>query len=329
MTVTVAIPTYNSEKVIGPTLQSVLAQSAPAEEILVLDDGSTDSTISVLKTFEPRIRVLQQQNGGVAAARNALSQAARGDLVAFLDHDDLWHPDYLLQQRTAFSAFPQCVAFFTGHLNFHGFGPFSFAPSASPRTEAIEVFSPLDFLRLYNTKTGLFGSMSYCCVPKRVLDALAPEAFKVNGVDDSYLCTLLPFHGPVAFNPEPFAAYRILPHAQSANRLKAFEAWVRVFELLEQRYEAQASDLMKAAFNDAYAGRLRAFGKVLMRAGRPGDARRQFARALRLRASLSSRGKSLFLFLASRLPSGFQPHWSPVDRAAELARAQVIPQQQT
>jgi glycosyltransferase involved in cell wall biosynthesis len=321
MTVTVAIPTYNSEKVIGPTLQSVLAQSAPAEEILVLDDGSSDSTVSVLKTFEPRIRVLQQRNGGVAAARNALSQAARGDLVAFLDHDDLWHQDYLLQQKAAFSAFPQCVAFFTGHLNFHGFGPFSFPPSASPHTEGIQVFSPLEFLRLYNTKTGLFGSMSYCCVPKRVLDALAPEAFKVNGVDDSYLCTLLPFHGPVAFNPEPFAAYRILPNAQSANRLKAFEAWVRVFELLEHRYETQASPPMNAAFTEAYAGRLRAFGKVLMRAGHATDARRQFSRAFRLSASVSSRGKSLFLSIATHLPSGFQPRWAPVDRAAELVRA--------
>src|SRR5262245_6496134 len=102
MKVSVAIPTYNSARFIQTTLKSVLSQSVAPNEILVVDDGSTDETVAILSSYGSSIRVIRQSNQGVAAARNALARHVNGDLVAFLDHDDLWHPRYLETQCSSF-----------------------------------------------------------------------------------------------------------------------------------------------------------------------------------------------------------------------------------
>ena len=99
--ISVVVPTYNRGAAIEPTLNSVLAQTTPVLEILVVDDGSTDGTGDWVKdhyAHEPRVRVISQSNGGVAAARNRGLEAVRGEFVAFLDHDDRWHPDKLRLQ---------------------------------------------------------------------------------------------------------------------------------------------------------------------------------------------------------------------------------------
>lgn len=96
--VTVVIPTYNSAWSIGDTLASVLAQRISDLEILVVNDGSTDDLDCALRPFlegDARIRVIAQENRGLAGARNRGLAAARGGFVAFLDADDLWHPDFL------------------------------------------------------------------------------------------------------------------------------------------------------------------------------------------------------------------------------------------
>src|SRR6185436_11096286 len=97
--ISVAIPTYNSSAFIKSTLDSVLHQTVPPDEILVLDDGSTDNTVSILNSYKPQVTVFQRQNRGVASARNILCDLTRGELIAFLDHDDIWHPNYLESQR--------------------------------------------------------------------------------------------------------------------------------------------------------------------------------------------------------------------------------------
>lgn len=91
-TVTVLIDTYNHERFIEEALMSVLEQDFPASEreILVVDDGSTDSTPEIVRKFEPRVRLLRKSNGGQASAFNAGISEARGEIVAFLDGDDWW-----------------------------------------------------------------------------------------------------------------------------------------------------------------------------------------------------------------------------------------------
>lgn len=90
--VSVIIPTYNRAYIIGPTIDSVLAQTYRNFEIIVVDDGSKDDTRAVLEKYGDQVRYLYQPNAGLAAARNTGLAAARGEFIAFQDSDDLWLP---------------------------------------------------------------------------------------------------------------------------------------------------------------------------------------------------------------------------------------------
>jgi len=105
--VSAIVPAYNSACYIGQAVESILNQTYPDCEIIVVDDGSTDDTRSVLQPYCSRIRYIYQENQGVAAARNRGIQEARGELIAFLDHDDFFLPDKLAAQVACFEAQPQ------------------------------------------------------------------------------------------------------------------------------------------------------------------------------------------------------------------------------
>ena len=107
--VSVVIPAYNAARLIVDTIRSVKAQSMADIEIIVVNDGSTDATLEVVRGFadrDPRIRIVSQENGGLAAARNAGLREARGSCVAFLDSDDIWHPDFLSEMYQALAGAP-------------------------------------------------------------------------------------------------------------------------------------------------------------------------------------------------------------------------------
>ena len=89
----VIIPAYNSAATLARAIESVRAQSWPAHEIIVVDDGSTDATAAEARQFGEVVRVIQQPNSGVSVARNAGAAAASGDWLAFLDADDWYAPD--------------------------------------------------------------------------------------------------------------------------------------------------------------------------------------------------------------------------------------------
>jgi glycosyltransferase involved in cell wall biosynthesis len=91
----VVIPAFNSAATLARAIESVRAQSWPAHEIIVVDDGSTDATAGVARQFGDAVRLLQQPNSGVSVARNAGAAAATGDWLAFLDADDWYAPDRL------------------------------------------------------------------------------------------------------------------------------------------------------------------------------------------------------------------------------------------
>ncbi|HVX83184.1 MAG TPA: glycosyltransferase family A protein [Phycisphaerae bacterium] len=116
--VSVIIPTWNGSAFIAETLQSVLAQTCSDLEILVIDDGSTDTTPAVVESFPAPIRLIRQKNAGTAAARNTGLAEARGQWIAFLDHDDLWVPQKLELQLAAAASSPCAlyggVQFFDG-----------------------------------------------------------------------------------------------------------------------------------------------------------------------------------------------------------------------
>ena len=96
--VSVVIPTYNRWPMIAEAVQSVLAQTFNAFELIVVDDGSTDSTARLLTSCDSRLKVFSQPQAGVAAARNAGVAMSQGKYISFLDSDDLWAPAKLAIQ---------------------------------------------------------------------------------------------------------------------------------------------------------------------------------------------------------------------------------------
>jgi Glycosyltransferases involved in cell wall biogenesis len=104
MRISTIMAVYNTERYIAQALDSVLAQTLPSDEIIVVDDGSTDGTVDVLRAFATRVRIIRQQNQGPPRALNVAITASTGDTFAFLDGDDLWLPDKLQIQSAALSA---------------------------------------------------------------------------------------------------------------------------------------------------------------------------------------------------------------------------------
>jgi glycosyltransferase involved in cell wall biosynthesis len=99
--VSVIMPAYNAASYLHRAVESVLSQEFADLELLVIDDGSTDSTAAVAEEYahrDPRVRVLTQANAGPGPARNTAFGAARGEYFAFLDSDDEWHPAFLREQ---------------------------------------------------------------------------------------------------------------------------------------------------------------------------------------------------------------------------------------
>jgi glycosyltransferase involved in cell wall biosynthesis len=100
--VSVIIPAYNSARTIRRAVDSVLAQTRRPEEIVVVDDGSTDNVAAALAPYGEQIRLLRKVNGGAASARNLGIDNSRGEHVAFLDSDDYWEPTKLERQLEVF-----------------------------------------------------------------------------------------------------------------------------------------------------------------------------------------------------------------------------------
>jgi glycosyltransferase involved in cell wall biosynthesis len=105
--VSVVIPTYNYGRFVPEAVASALAQGYPQVEVIVVDDGSTDDTCERVAPFRDRIRYLYQENRGLSAARNAGIRAARGEIIALLDADDVWHPQKLDVQMRCLAEHPE------------------------------------------------------------------------------------------------------------------------------------------------------------------------------------------------------------------------------
>jgi len=114
--ISIVIPLYNKEGQIANTLRTVLAQTYKDFEIVIVNDGSTDRSVDeVAKFTDPRIRLINQQNAGVSAARNHGIKEAKGEYIALLDADDEWKPDYLETQMSMTKQFPEAKVFATNY----------------------------------------------------------------------------------------------------------------------------------------------------------------------------------------------------------------------
>jgi len=102
MRVSVVIPCYNAERFVGEAIESALSQSPPPAEVVIVDDGSEDGSVRVSSSFGERVRVLSIARAGISGARNVGLMAAREDLVAWLDADDVWEAGKLADQVPCF-----------------------------------------------------------------------------------------------------------------------------------------------------------------------------------------------------------------------------------
>jgi glycosyltransferase involved in cell wall biosynthesis len=112
--ISIVIPLYNKEKSIISTLQSVCDQTNTDWELIVVDDGSTDNSLDVIRDRvnelkSEKVRVIHKMNRGVCSARNRGIQEAKGDYIAFLDADDIWDKEYLAEQVMMIADFPEAA----------------------------------------------------------------------------------------------------------------------------------------------------------------------------------------------------------------------------
>jgi glycosyltransferase involved in cell wall biosynthesis len=156
--VSVIVPVYNGEQFLAEAIESVLAQSYPSYELIVVDDGSTDRTPEIARSY-PLIRYVYQTHRGSASARNRGILTARGEFLAFLDADDLWMPHKLSLQMMAFEIDPN-LEIVTGYVE--QFVDPEFEPPTAQRytfpNAPIPGYSPIAILirRSLIDKVGLF-----------------------------------------------------------------------------------------------------------------------------------------------------------------------------
>ncbi|MDY6948160.1 MAG: glycosyltransferase family 2 protein [Pseudomonadota bacterium] len=122
--ISVIVPTHNSARLLGESLDSILAQTLRPEQVIVVDDGSTDDTAAVVGRYKDRrIQYIRQPHGGVARARNAGLEAARGEYLTFLDAGDRWRPIFLEMMHAFLSEDPTVGSVFGNFVRFqHGTG---------------------------------------------------------------------------------------------------------------------------------------------------------------------------------------------------------------
>lgn len=217
--VSVVIPAYNSELYIGAALDSVLAQNHSVNEIIVVDDGSTDSTQSVVARY-PGVKWIQQDHRGPSAARNSGILAAKSEWVAFLDSDDLWHPEKMEKQINALANFSSAMFGFSTIEGFYTRGDgivieMPFMPEALCKWAAEnQTFQESVFGDAYRLllETNCVHTSSVVARREALLE-VGQFDVSLNHGEDHDLWLRLSRRWPAVFNLKPISQYRI--HARS------------------------------------------------------------------------------------------------------------------
>jgi len=164
--ISVVIPLYNKAPHIAKTLESVLRQNSPPDEIIVVDDGSTDGGDQIVERLVVGgIKLIRQKNQGVSAARNAGVQEAKSEYVALLDADDYWYPNHLAVMRSLITEYPQAALLSTAYIVERG-GAFYRPRSAYP-----EGWHGLaDFFSAYSVGDSLISSTTACAKRANLLE---------------------------------------------------------------------------------------------------------------------------------------------------------------
>ncbi len=231
--VSTIIPTYNRAHIICEAVESALGQTYPNTEIIVVDDGSKDDTVERLKRYGDRIRILSQANAGPAAARNRGIEASRGELVAFLDSDDIWLPEKIQQQVSllarAGASVPCCLCNILMKWNSGDRASFDIALLKTSAEEGLW----LNVDEVLATRSVLFNQG--IIIRRQVLDKIGGFDEKIRYLEDYEFPLRLSLEGPWAFIKTPLVVWReSMTNSVYKNSLRdelcTSECMVEVFE---------------------------------------------------------------------------------------------------
>lgn len=207
--VSVVIPLYNKGPYIARALNSVLAQTFQDFEVIVVDDGSTDDGPAAVRGFDDsRIRMIQQENQGVSAARNRGIEAARAELVAFLDADDEWLLGFLETVMRLRRKFPEAGLYGTAYEEHF---PGSIVQRAYVENEGERLLTSY-FGALVESGSTIFNSSS-SAIPKDILAGVGGYPCGVKWNEDGTLWGVIALQFPIAYSPEVCSIY----HRYSVN----------------------------------------------------------------------------------------------------------------
>ncbi len=205
--VSILVPAYNAEKWIEETIQSASSQTWPAKEIIIVDDGSSDKTLSIARQFESGfVKVLSQENRGASAARNHALRYAQGDFIQWLDADDLLAPDKISEQmRVAESD--------RTDLNLYSspFGKFYWRPGKAvfSQSELWQNLSPLDWL-IHKFSKSVWIPPAAWLVSRKIVEKAGPWDERLSLDDDGeYFCRVVSASSAVLFVERAMTYYRV------------------------------------------------------------------------------------------------------------------------
>ncbi len=197
----VLIPAYNQAAYLRQAIDSVLSQTYKDYELIVIDDGSTDSTPQVLQSYGSRIKVLTEQNLGSAMARNAAASVASGEYLAFLDHDDLLLPTALAVYHRIIRTFPS-PSLVVGRMRW-------FKDEWIEPSESSAIVEVIDFPDYLSKTVSVSISYSVLVIRKSIFDEVGGVRIGAFPTDDYDLMLRLGSYGPCAIVQSPITvAYR-------------------------------------------------------------------------------------------------------------------------
>jgi glycosyltransferase involved in cell wall biosynthesis len=300
--VSVIIPAYNVAPYIGETLDSVFAQTFADYEAIVINDGSpdTEDLERALARFIDRINYLKQENRGASAARNTGVRAARGELIAFLDADDLWLPNYLNEQITFIQERDCDLVCADAEV----FGDISHEEQSY--MESLMPGSPstgdVTFLGLLSAEQSLITSGVVVRRELVIQAGLFDEALRNSQDFDLWL--RLARHGTrMAYQRQNLLRYRSRDHSLSGDEVNVHRRELRVLDKVEREYDLSPAERPEVV---SVIERRRAIlefelGKLYLARGEFACARESFGKANRSGRSWKTQAAAGFSRLAPRL----------------------------
>ncbi len=247
----VIITLYNKEKHILNTLNSVFKQTFTDYEIIVVNDGSTDSGLQIISELKKNnLFIFDTLNQGVSAARNFAMQQAAGDFFAFLDADDIWLPHHLNNLNQLIINFPNCGLYATNYCfnygsNFTVNTEFPTLPKDKNWNGIIDDF----FLASITNRVALTSAIA---IPKKILENIGGFNIKYNSGEDTDYWTRIVLKKPVAFTKNISLNYNCIADSKISNINPSQRKFMTFDDFLED--EKQNISLKK--FNDMYRAEL-------------------------------------------------------------------------